>query len=110
WLLALAMLLAPALRADYRDAYKRGLDAFEGKRWEEAARLLRQAIAEHPDAGAGILGMRRYTPHYFLGVALVEQGDCRGAVDAFDTAEKQGKEHTSELQSPDHLVCRLLLE
>src|SRR5438552_19154231 len=29
-----------------------------------------------------------------------------------DTAERYGRseEHTSELQSPDHLVCRLLLE
>lgn len=98
WLLALAMLAGPALHADYRDAYKRGLDAFEGKRWEEAARLLRQAIGEHPEAGAGILGMRRYTPHYFLGVALVEQGDCRGAADAFDTAEKQGKLSREELR------------
>src|SRR5207244_13003828 len=25
-------------------------------------------------------------------------------------AEKRSEEHTSELQSPDHLVCRLLLE
>src|SRR5438552_4941460 len=26
------------------------------------------------------------------------------------TPEKRSEEHTSELQSPDHLVCRLLLE
>src|SRR6185436_10660144 len=68
-----------------------GIAAFEQKRWEEAARLMRDAIAEHPQAGAGLLGMRRYTPHYFLGVALAEQGDCRGAVEALDAAEKQGK-------------------
>lgn len=97
-LLALWMLAAPALRADYRDSYKRGLDAYEAKRWEEATRLLREAISEHPEAGAGILGMRRYTPHYFLGVALAEQGDCRGAVDAFDNAEKQGKLSREELR------------
>src|SRR5207244_10871600 len=30
-----------------------------------------------------------------------------GVVDPFD---KRSEEHTSELQSPDHLVCRLLLE
>src|SRR5947208_5921429 len=28
----------------------------------------------------------------------------------FLKAEKRSEEHTSELQSPDHLVCRLLLE
>src|SRR5258708_10475019 len=27
-----------------------------------------------------------------------------------NTAYKRSEEHTSELQSPDHLVCRLLLE
>src|SRR5207244_12328036 len=27
-----------------------------------------------------------------------------------DTVERRSEEHTSELQSPDHLVCRLLLE
>src|SRR5258708_30343059 len=26
------------------------------------------------------------------------------------TAKRRSEEHTSELQSPDHLVCRLLLE
>src|SRR5258708_25952447 len=31
---------------------------------------------------------------------------CAGSVEG----EKRSEEHTSELQSPDHLVCRLLLE
>src|SRR5947208_10713642 len=29
---------------------------------------------------------------------------------AFQITGKRSEEHTSELQSPDHLVCRLLLE
>src|SRR5207244_10153335 len=33
-----------------------------------------------------------------------------GAVAAAVTAQPRSEEHTSELQSPDHLVCRLLLE
>src|SRR5438552_14379710 len=32
------------------------------------------------------------------------------AVTITTCAEKRSEEHTSELQSPDHLVCRLLLE
>src|SRR5258708_30071058 len=28
----------------------------------------------------------------------------------FDSPDARSEEHTSELQSPDHLVCRLLLE
>src|SRR5258708_12650708 len=35
--------------------------------------------------------------------------DCRSPVDALHGTVRS-EEHTSELQSPDHLVCRLLLE
>lgn len=101
WLLALAALLGGAvLQADYRDAYKAGLDAIERRQWAEGARQMRLAIAERPDA-AGALGttlLRRYTPHYHLGVALVELGECREAVEAFDTAETQGKLAREEVQ------------
>src|SRR5258708_27153391 len=44
-------------------------------------------------------------------VALVAQRSefpLRRAVDGI--AQLRSEEHTSELQSPDHLVCRLLLE
>src|SRR5258708_18825127 len=34
----------------------------------------------------------------------------RAAVGGDLTAQERSEEHTSELQSPDHLVCRLLLE
>src|SRR5258708_15735387 len=34
----------------------------------------------------------------------------RHRVDRGHVAEERSEEHTSELQSPDHLVCRLLLE
>src|SRR5258708_26981454 len=48
-------------------------------------------------------------------VAVVDDGDdeeldgVAAVVDDID-AEPRSEEHTSELQSPDHLVCRLLLE
>jgi len=109
--LALALAAAPLL-ADYREVYKRGVDAFEQKRWEEAARLMRQAIAEHPEAGAGLLGIRRYTPQYFLGIALAEQGDCRGAVEALDSAEKQGKitKEEARILGQRRQTCRARLQ
>ncbi len=103
-LLALSVLLAllaasSALLADAKDSYKRGMDAIEQQRWDEAAKQMRQAIAEKPDAAGGIGNLfRRYTPHYWLGVALAEQGDCRSAIAAFDTAEKQGKLSKEESQ------------
>src|SRR5258708_22697627 len=40
---------------------------------------------------------------------LVGEGRQRRNVEAAP-AEPRSEEHTSELQSPDHLVCRLLLE
>src|SRR5258708_29374144 len=51
-----------------------------------------------------------------LGIAqLVEQEidgihGTHGIEDAAQDVHLRSEEHTSELQSPDHLVCRLLLE
>src|SRR5207244_12054960 len=39
---------------------------------------------------------------YYLAYGLLALG--------FDAEAPRSEEHTSELQSPDHLVCRLLLE
>src|SRR5258708_31779496 len=39
-----------------------------------------------------------------------EPEEERDAGDAPQVALRRSEEHTSELQSPDHLVCRLLLE
>src|SRR5258708_14938432 len=36
--------------------------------------------------------------------------DALRIVDCTTNTEARSEEHTSELQSPDHLVCRLLLE
>src|SRR5258708_11951139 len=37
---------------------------------------------------------------------LISRGSCTGS----NRQSGRSEEHTSELQSPDHLVCRLLLE
>src|SRR5258708_25111446 len=37
-------------------------------------------------------------------------GRCPSSTSPRDNAQNRSEEHTSELQSPDHLVCRLLLE
>src|SRR5258708_24969192 len=42
---------------------------------------------------------------------LIRGGGLRRAsASHFQVADLRSEEHTSELQSPDHLVCRLLLE
>src|SRR5258708_26623746 len=40
----------------------------------------------------------------------VRKGHVEGAAEAPANRPRRSEEHTSELQSPDHLVCRLLLE
>src|SRR5258708_18802922 len=51
---------------------------------------------------------RRYSPGWIVGVdkRVIWGNPNHPFVYAYDRSE----EHTSELQSPDHLVCRLLLE
>src|SRR5438552_18993860 len=49
---------------------------------------------------------------HFIAAPFGSAGFCAWAATA-DTARmraERSEEHTSELQSPDHLVCRLLLE
>src|SRR5207244_12676350 len=41
-----------------------------------------------------------------MAAAALESGDPNARL----AAARRSEEHTSELQSPDHLVCRLLLE
>src|SRR5258708_31940926 len=41
---------------------------------------------------------------------VAPQDGTPGTVDVTVSGANRSEEHTSELQSPDHLVCRLLLE
>src|SRR5258708_28743832 len=42
--------------------------------------------------------------------AILRQGVSPPAIEGWMRMKSRSEEHTSELQSPDHLVCRLLLE
>src|SRR5438552_10860200 len=58
----------------------------------------------HVDAAGAIrIGDERY-------IALLDQRAAESAAPVQSLDEPRSEEHTSELQSPDHLVCRLLLE
>src|SRR5438552_7217819 len=54
-------------------------------------------------------GIRPFLLDGVLG-AQHEEGFVEREVDAGRRQTLRSEEHTSELQSPDHLVCRLLLE
>src|SRR5207244_7347226 len=60
-----------------------------------------RALAERMD------GLRREWESYF---SQGTQGRGRIYTELRNSTAPRSEEHTSELQSPDHLVCRLLLE
>jgi hypothetical protein len=91
---------AGSVRADYKDDYKRGIEAVEKSRWADAARLMQQAIAGKPAEGETIrfYGQRFevYLPHYHLGLALFNTGDCVGALRSWAISESQGAVRKSD--------------
>jgi hypothetical protein len=85
---------AAAAHADYKDDYKKGVEAIEKGKWDEGARLMRAALGSQAAEGESIklYGMRfvPYLPQYYLGLALYKSGDCQGAVQAWKNSEGQG--------------------
>jgi hypothetical protein len=98
-LLALAAFSGVAA-ADYKDAYKQGVEAVEKSKWADAARLMQEAIAAKSAEGETIrfYGQRfePYLPHFYLGLALFNSGDCVGALRSWATSESQGAVRKSE--------------
>jgi len=91
--LVLALRAADA-RADYKDSYKQGVEAAEKGRWAEVQKYMQEAIAGKATEGETIrfYGQRfePYLPHYYLGLALFNNGDCEGAVRSWNASESQG--------------------
>jgi len=87
-------LVPSAAGADYKETYRKAVEAVDRKRWPEVARLMREAIAENPREGERVklygLRFEAYVPHFYLGLALLNTGDCAGAVAAFDASEAAG--------------------
>src|SRR5256885_16450296 len=48
--------------------------------------------------------------HYLYSRAGADSGWFRVSLNTFSAVDERSEEHTSELQSPCNLVCRLLLE
>src|SRR5690625_5970420 len=78
------------------------------------------AAAQHAEGGAPHLGLcelegrRRLLGEVLAGTLRVSRGPRAGrpgpAADGIPADARRSEEHTSELQSRGHLVCRLLLE
>src|SRR5690554_7884311 len=71
----------------------------EEQRTEEALQLLRKHSGDNPSAASIMLQSR----------LLAGSGDMKQAISVLQGGVRS-EEHTSELQSRPHLVCRLLLE
>src|SRR3712207_8897932 len=69
--------------------------------------VISQAIKVILNATYGVMGAEIF-PLYCLPVA--EATAAIGRITTSKTIEKRSEEHTSELQSRQYLVCRLLLE
>src|SRR5207244_11465412 len=70
--------------------------------------LFRSVVMEHRFTGRSLLYRLARVPLSGVNLIAVRPGP-RVDGDQVDARERS-EEHTSELQSPDHLVCRLLLE
>jgi hypothetical protein len=83
------------------DAFKQGLQARGDKKWAEVIRHMQNAVkADGQDSTrkvrSGFIGLQgmEYLPHYFLGEAFLNLGDCGGAVAEWSISEQQGATKT----------------
>ena len=76
--------------ADYRESFSQGIRAYRAENWRATAVLMQQALREQPrETGrVQITGNETvpYLPSFYLGDALLRQGDCAGALTAFERA------------------------
>jgi len=82
--------------ADARAEYKAGLAKLEAQEFGAAARHFRAAITERAEERHHLLAARRYYPHYYLGVTLTEQQNCRAGLNSLAQSKNQGKIQRSE--------------
>jgi hypothetical protein len=97
-LVCMCLAIFPAVALAQDDAFRRGLDARNNKRWQDVVTQMRLAIQQDSTESPRKVGtgLRRligqgteYMPHYFLGEALFNLQDCVGAVDAWTISEQQ---------------------
>ena len=90
WLLALALLVAAAAHAEYKDDYAHGLKAYRDGQYAEARKLMQEALADHEEPATKIrlYGQvyEAYLPQHYLGMAAFKLGDCNTAVAQWNSA------------------------
>jgi predicted translin family RNA/ssDNA-binding protein len=81
------------------EPFRRGIAARGDKKWGEVAEEMRKAIAINPTESTRKVQVRariifggnstEYLPHFYLGDALKNQGNCAAAVAEWETSEDQ---------------------
>jgi hypothetical protein len=81
---------------DYREVYRKAIDAKNRKRWDDAAKLFQAALAlRGTDTGerisiSGFGNIEPYVPHFYLGIAQMNLKDCQSAMANWNLSEKDG--------------------
>lgn len=108
-----AALAAPLAAQSFLDAYKTGAEAAEAGDWAAVERSMRTAIEGRPEAARRLplqLHFKPYLPHYYLGVALAEQGRCPAALESLAESERQGVIHNLEEEHARLLAAKTQCE
>jgi len=92
-LLLIALLIAPASYADFKDAYKDGVRAAEDQNWALVESKMREALSAEPtpQAKVRLYGMRfePYIPHHYLALAASARNNCAVALAALNNSAHQ---------------------
>jgi hypothetical protein len=92
-LLVIALLIAPLSYADFKDAYKDGVSAYEDQNWALVESKMREALSAEPtpQAKVRLYGMRfePYIPHHYLALAASARNNCAAALAALSSAGHQ---------------------
>ncbi|MEM9532248.1 MAG: hypothetical protein AAGA23_15140 [Pseudomonadota bacterium] len=115
-MLTLALPLSAA--ADFKRDYGTGLKALQDGDLDRAVQQFESAIADNPESAerVRIYGMRYepYLPYFYLGEARFQQGDCTGALAAWQEAENRGviqnQDSYSSLQDHQASCSRAMLD
>ncbi len=92
-LIVVSLWSVPVWAQSWRDAYLKGLELMNAKRWGDAVQAFDRAIQENPREGKDVrlYGMRYgYFPHRDKGIALYELGRWDDAIAALQESLRQG--------------------
>ena len=94
WIVAATFVAAanPVDAAEFVEYYKVGVAAVESEDWDRVGEMMQRAIEIQPNAKARVkkgLFFKRYLPHYYLGQAFYETGDCAAALASWQESEAQ---------------------